>query len=175
MKAVIAVRPGERFARVVEGSDYLEKRLGVRGPLLRVEDALIAVIEGVAEAYTEDGRRLSVEELASIANRVNPSAWLVVEVYSDLRRRGRIAVPGPRENTLLVKLSRRQRDYSYYVLVLEERRPVSLRLILSFIEEARKNGWEPLLAIVDAYGDVTYYTPSLFTPQRGRGGGKGTP
>ncbi len=170
-KAKILVQQGSRYADVVEGVEILAKRLGLASTRIRIEDAVIAVAEGLAEAYTRDGVKLGLEDLASIAEKVVANVWVLLEVYTDLRRRGRIVVPGPRNGTLLVKLRRRSPDYDYYVLVLEERKPIPLQTITSFIEEASKNGWTPLLAIVDAYGDVTYYMPSLFDPRRVKKGG----
>ncbi len=152
---------------VVEGLEELKSVLGrelaERIPLC---EAVLLVVDGKAELVDKEGRKLTVEEAVAIASRYNPEVWVKVEVYMDLKRRGRIVVPGPRHNTLLVKLRKRSPNYDYYVLVTEERRPIKLSLITSFIEEASKNGWTPLIAVVDAYGDVTYYTPSRFTARR---------
>ncbi len=153
---------------VLEGGELIASRLGLESPpaQLEAEDALLLALDGVLEVVDASGRAVSEDELLAVAARRDPRVWVKVEVYKDLRRRGRIVVPGPRPGTLLVKLRRRSPRYDYYVLILEERVPVKLSTIMSFVEEAMKNGWTPVLAIVDDYGDVTYYTPSPFAPRR---------
>jgi tRNA-intron endonuclease len=152
----------------LSGADELAQMLGLKPPLASVSlsDLLLLAMDSLVTVVDEQGRELSIEELVARAVRYNPLAWVRAEVYRDLKRRGRIVVPGPREDTLLVKLRKKSPNFDYYVLVLEERRPVKLSTIVSFIEESTRNGWTPLIAVVDDYGDVTYYTPSLFTPRR---------
>ena len=171
-KPVLRLRE-DGFVEIVEGVDEVRRLLGVEAGrrLVTLCEALLLVADGRAVLLSSDGRRLSLEEAVVEASKFNPDAWLKLEVFNDLRRRGRIVAPGPRRNTLLVKLRRRSPNYDYYVLVAEERRPIRLATLMSFIEEALKNGWTPLIAVVDAYGDVTYYMPSRFQgkPQGGRG------
>ena len=127
-------------------------------------EALYLLYTGVATVADSTGRRYSFEDLVKAYSRVNPYAWVEFEVYLDLRKRGRLPVPGPRPHSLLLRRRKREPRYTHYILVLEENRPVKLATLYSFVEEAAKNSWEPLLAIVDRYGDITYYTALVFRP-----------
>ncbi|HIQ55501.1 MAG TPA: hypothetical protein EYH59_02305 [Pyrodictium sp.] len=112
--------------------------------------------------HVKSCEEFTFEKLARILSRCNPLTWAEFEVYLDLRRRGRIVSPGPRPHTLLVKIRRKSPKYDYYLLVLEEGRKIPLGLLSELVEEARKNNWMPLLAIVDRYGDIVYYAPTPF-------------
>jgi len=112
--------------------------------------------------HVKNCEEYTFEKLARILSRCNPLTWAEFEVYLDLRKRGRIVSPGPRPHTLLVKMRRKSPKYDYYLLVLEEGRRIPLSLLSEFVEEARKNNWTPLLAIVDRYGDIVYYAPTPF-------------
>ena len=156
----------EKLAKVIDGVEEVEKKLGRKlGPkrmLTLLETAYLAYIN-LADIIINNNKT-TFKDIIILYSRENPHAWAEFEVYIDLRQRGRIVAPGPRSNTLLVKYRKIDKNYRYYVLVLEEDIEVPLTKLKSFIEEAHKNGWEPLLAIVDRYGDITYYTPSLFRP-----------
>jgi len=127
-------------------------------------EALYLLYMGTAVLVDSTGRQYSFEDLIKAYSRLNPYAWVEFEVYLDLRKRGRLPVPGPRPHSLLLRRKKREPRYTHYILVLEENRPVKLATLYSFVEEAAKNNWEPLLAIVDRYGDVTYYTALVFRP-----------
>ncbi len=98
----------------------------------------------------------------------NPLALPLFEVYLELRRRGRLPVPGPRENTLILLRSRRNPKPTHYILVVEEGRPIPITTLDTFVEEARRRSLEPVLAIVDRYGDVTFYTTIVLHPSSAR-------
>ncbi|ABM80803.1 hypothetical protein [Hyperthermus butylicus] len=163
---------GEKKIAIVveEGVELLQRYLPKRATPSEVEpvEALYLLYTEAARLYDEQGRMLNFEQLMRMLTILNPYAWVEFEVYLDLRRRGRIPVPGPRSHTFLLRRSKRDTKYTHYILVLEENRPVSLSLINSFVEEALKNNWEPILAIVDRYGDITYYSVTLFHPQPAR-------
>ena len=151
--------------RIVECRELLEKEL-----ILIPEDRPIHPIEAAHLLYRRTGevrlggRRLTFEELLSLYARRNPLALAYYEVYLELRRRGRLPIPGPRENTLILIKSRRNPKQTHYILVLEEGRPIRVSQLAMFVEEARRRSLEPVLAIVDRYGDVTFYTPMVFHP-----------
>ncbi|AEM39158.1 tRNA intron endonuclease, catalytic domain-containing protein [Pyrolobus fumarii 1A] len=109
-------------------------------------------------------KSVTFREFMTLYSRINPMALPFFEVYYELRRRGKLPIPGPRENTLVLIRSRRNPKQTHYILVVEEGRPVPIKLLQSFVEEARHRGLEPVLAIVDRYGDVTFYTPMVFHP-----------
>jgi len=113
-------------------------------------------------------KRLGFEEFMRLYSKRDPLAVPMLEVYVELRRRGRLPIPGPRSDTLLLIRSRRRPTPTHYLLVLEEGRPVKVSMLEEFVEEARRKNLEPVLAIVDRYGDVTFYTPMVLRP-RGEG------
>jgi len=140
----------------------------ILGPLsnnrVHVIEALYLIYRGIAKAFSKDGEPISFEELMRLYSVENPYAWVEFETYLDLRKRGRHPIPGPRPHTFLLRRRKMEQKYTHYVLVLEENRPISLETLYSFIREAFSNSWEPILAIVDRYGDLTYYEALLFRP-----------
>ncbi len=104
---------------------------------------------------------LDFEGFMRLYSKADSLAVPVLEVYIELRKRGRLPLPGPRRDTLLLIRSRRDPRPTHYILVLEEGRPVKVSALEWFVEEARRKNLEPVLAIVDRYGDVTFYTPMM--------------
>lgn len=74
-------------------------------------------------------------------------------VYHDLRRRGRKAKLGSRPNTLILNLGSRKTE----ILVLEEGTPMTLENLAEWSRSAISSGYEPVVAVVDKYGVITYY------------------
>ena len=150
---------------IVKGIDEVLKHLPYTSiHRLHPLEALYLLYNSVATVTGHDGKNYTFEDLIKKYSQLNPYAWVEFEVYLDLRKRGRLPVPGPRPHSILLRRRKREPKYTHYILVLEENRPVRLVTLYSFVEEATKNGWEPLLAIVDRYGDITYYTASIFRP-----------
>lgn len=75
-------------------------------------------------------------------------------VYYDLRRRGRKVRPGHRPRTLLLE---ERPGRVAEVLVLSEGRPVRASDIVEWSRLAVSDSHEPVLAIVDENGGITYY------------------
>ena len=74
-------------------------------------------------------------------------------VYHDLRQRGRRVLRGARKGTLIVRTGGRDLE----VLVLEEGTTVKLEWLAEWSRIASGDGFNPIVAIVDRNGDVTYY------------------
>ncbi|BEP16981.1 hypothetical protein PYJP_03330 [Pyrofollis japonicus] len=164
-KAVLILHDIPWGIEIVEGKDIIEHILGkLPRTNLHVLEALYLLYKKHAILFTAEDSEASFEELMRLYSVSNPYAWVEFEVYLDLKRRGRHPVPGPRPHTLLLKKRKNENKYTHYVLVLEENRPVTLETLYSFIREAYSNDWEPVLAIVDRYGDITYYEALLFRP-----------
>ncbi len=75
-------------------------------------------------------------------------------VYYDLRRRGRRVRQGVRPRTLIVSRGG-ARDYE--VLVLSEGTPTSFGYLSEWSRLSVRDGFTPVVAIVDGYGIVAYY------------------
>lgn len=150
---------------VKRGEDEVEKILGpIREKRIHVIEALYLLYRGLAQLIDKNGDNIGFEELMRLYSIMNPYAWVEFETYLDLRRRGRHPIPGPRSHTFLLRRRKRENKYTHYILVLEENRLINLETLYSFIREAFSNNWEPILAIVDRYGDVTYYEALIFRP-----------
>ena len=134
------------------------------GGRLHPLEALYLAYTGQCRIVDDSGGEVDFAELMRRYANLNPYAWVEFEVYYDLRRRGRIPVPGPREHSLLLRKSRKDPRFVKYLLILEESRLVHVSLLDEFVEEALRNKWEPLVAIVDRYGDITYYSIRRFRP-----------
>ncbi len=150
---------------IVQGVEEVTKILGpLNNNKIHVIEALYLIYRGIANAFNREGEPISFEELMRLYSIDNPYAWVEFETYLDLKKRGRHPIPGPRPHTFLLRRRKMEQKYTHYVLVLEENRPISLETLYSFIREAFSNSWEPILAIVDRYGDLTYYEALLFRP-----------
>jgi len=162
-KPLVRLDPTTLRGEVVECMEVAERELVLVPPGRPIHpvEALHLLYRGTGEVLLGD-RRVSFVELLEAYSGRNPLALAYYEVYLELRRRGRLPIPGPRENTLILIRSRRNPKQTHYVLVVEEGREVLVSQLAAFVEEARRRGLEPLLAIVDRYGDVTFYTPMVF-------------
>ncbi len=168
-KAIVRIvnDDGKLKAIVEKGLDKILRYLPERSTsILEPIELLYLTYNGLAEVYDEKGGKLGFQELISIFTLSNPYTWVEFEVYLDLRKRGKIPVKGPRPHTFLLRRSKKAKEYTHYILVLEENRPVKIATIYSFVEEALKNNWQPILAIVDRYGDITYYAAMPFHPRK---------
>jgi len=81
---------------------------------------------------------------------INISTFLV---YHDLRKRGRRVKLGSRSGTLVVDMGSRK----FEVLVLEEGKLMTLEELAEWSRSSIASGYEPVVAIVDMYGVITYY------------------
>jgi len=166
---VLVVEAGSERALVKKGGKEAARLLGYPSEpntISLIEAAYLAYI-GQAIVIDNEGRRLSFRDIIKIALRQTPYAWVMFEVFYDLRRRGKIPVPGPHPHSLLIRKNKKSTRYSHYVLVLEESRRFPVDELYSFVEESMHNRWEPVVAIVDSYGDITYYSlRPLHPPQQ---------
>ncbi len=143
------------FARKLYNEGY-----GIlRNDMLELEDVEVAYLayKGIIKPLYR-GEEVSLDKLFHILEKSNPNLPLMFTVYQDLRMRGRIVKPGHRKNVLLLytKGAGSVADKAVYV-VGEETEEFTIGEMLTWISEALKLGKEPIVAIVDKHGDVTYY------------------
>jgi tRNA-intron endonuclease len=74
-------------------------------------------------------------------------------VYHDLRKKGRKAKLGTRPGTLILNIGSRRTE----ILVLEEGVLMTLEDLAEWSRSSMSSGYEPVIAIVDRYGVITYY------------------
>ncbi len=145
---------------LVDGDPYIFKdlKIGLKHNLtsnyvLDVVELAYVIYSGVGRVLDESGKELSLEDIFAKYSK-SKYDWVKFSVFVDLRNRGRVARIGYLENVLLVEFGSRK----FAVYVAEENSPIKSGDILVWVEKALMKGYEPVLALVDAHGDVTYYT-----------------
>ncbi len=106
-----------------------------------------------------DGRQLSWFDVARVLSASWHDFWIMFAVYYDLRERGRILAHGPLPNSFTLYMGGKPK---LNVFVAEETVSFPVKRLLDWMNASRKMGREPVLAIVDKHGDVSYYTLELF-------------
>ncbi len=116
--------------------------------LIDVSELAYLVFRDLVRVRDRDGS-LDLGDLFSKYSR-SKYDWIKFTVLLDLRSKGRRAVAGFGENDLIYDKT--------MVFVVEENSPLKSLKIVEWVEAALRMGYEPVIAIVDAHGDVTYYT-----------------
>ena len=151
--SIEAVLTSEGRIVVTRGGERLrEGRINEKGLReLHPVEAAYPVYTDRLKRRDELGQELGLEELFKRID--SDMLWILFIVYSDLRRKGKRVRPGPDPRVLYIERG----DNVVEMLVLEENSVVSPEEILQFIKRALSKGFEPMIAIVDMYGDITYY------------------
>ncbi|MEM4041462.1 MAG: hypothetical protein QXN58_01415 [Saccharolobus sp.] len=82
--------------------------------------------------------------------------WSKIDAYIDLKQRGRIAINGVDDNTLIIK-DKENGKYIALVFIIDENEKINFKQILNKLQQSKLMNTELYLSIVDKYGDVTYY------------------
>jgi tRNA splicing endonuclease len=160
-RPVLRIVGSEGWRYLVEDSSGLLRELllgwSARGNLylLDISELAYVVYKGLADVLV-DGEPIDLGYLY-FKLPTDEYGWAKFTVLLDLRERGRRARSGysPRE-LLYVKGSER-----VLVLVLEENTLIEASSILDWVRSALMRGCTPVVAVVDAHGDVTYYAASV--------------
>ena len=137
---------------VVESISSLPKEL--QGALKEGEHvdpvlALHLVFNNIARVEGEDGAEIDLAKLIEeMQNSLSSSALLVLQ---DLMKRGRKVVPGATKNDLVLLGER------IVIHVLDEDADIGVEELYNMVDNAIKQGYRFVVAIVDMHGDVTYY------------------
>lgn len=162
MSGPLIIRAGKRIVVVKGGGGYEE------GSELDLLQASHLVYSGKALAVDEDGRELGIRDLfARYAS--GDLWWILFTVFNDLASRGRKVRRGYEDRDLVVEHGGK----TYRIYVTEEGASVPIITLLSWLEGSQHKDLVPVIAVVDMYGDVTYYQP--FTVSFKRIGGPGLP
>ncbi|RLG88621.1 MAG: hypothetical protein DRO15_02410 [Thermoprotei archaeon] len=139
---------------ISEGKEFLweGREIPGIGKVLHFVEVAYLLYTGRAEVFDDRGNKLGFEEFFSKYSS-SRRAWILFTVYFDLRKRGKRAKPGLSDSDVIVE---HQRD-SLRIFVTEENTQLSLRTIIEWIEDSLRKGYKPIMAVVDMYGDVTYY------------------
>ena len=151
-KAKIIITNGKFIISESRESLWEGKEIRGIGKVLHFVEAAYLIYTGKAEIFDDKGNRLSFEEFFSkyCSDR---RAWILFTVYFDLRKRGKKAKPGLTNSDIIVE----HQKESLRIFVTEENTQLPLRTIIEWIEDSLRKGYKPLMAVVDMYGDITYY------------------
>ncbi|MDM7275938.1 MAG: hypothetical protein P3X22_007510 [Thermoprotei archaeon] len=121
-----------------------------------IEDGKVEPLEAAHQAALG---RAAVDDVAGWEAVVNVLRAFNIKlsmflVYHDLRRRGRRVKRGSRSGTLIVDLGRGRLAE---ILVLEEGTPMTLEKLAEWSRGASASNHEPMVAIVDRAGVISYY------------------
>jgi tRNA-intron endonuclease len=122
-------------------------------------EAVYKAKKGEMTLIDEDEKILSWFDAARILSKFKHNFWIMFSVYYDLRERGRNLSYGPYENSFTLYMKDKP---LYHVFVTEETFSFPVSQIVEWLESSMKMGREPILAIVDKHGDVSYYTLEKF-------------
>jgi len=152
----------KRGRLVVKGCWEELSRLGIglrsvnREYLLDISEIAYLMFTNTAEFIDIDGSRLSLEELFSKYSKTR-SDWIRFTVLLDLRLRGRKAKASFSPETLYLPT----KGEETLIFVAEENSLVRVDALHQWVENAVLKGYNPIIALVDANGDVTYYSMRL--------------
>ncbi|WP_338600044.1 hypothetical protein V6M85_11175 [Sulfolobus tengchongensis] len=85
--------------------------------------------------------------------------WNKVNVFVDLKQRGRVVIDGMDEKSLIIK-DKENGKFTATILIVDENEKISFKKILEKLHQSKLMNMELYVSIVDKYGDVTYYTLS---------------
>ncbi len=114
---------------------------------------------GCAEVYDDKGTKLTLSELFEKFSS-EKNLWIVFSVYSDLRRRGKKPEIGLDINELCLD------ECKTRIYVFEENTLVKVETLNELIDKNIRQNSRVIIAIVDMYGDVTYYELNRIVFQR---------
>ncbi|MCX8185775.1 MAG: hypothetical protein RMH77_07015 [Sulfolobales archaeon] len=120
------------------------------GVVLDVSEVAYIMYRNLGKLVVDD-KELTLDELFTYYSR-SQNDWIKFVVLCDLRDRGRKAKAGFSDNSLIF-----ERDGKYMVYVTEENSPITPNDLVNWLSSAISKEYEPLIAVVDAHGDVTYY------------------
>ena len=148
-KVLIEIKPC-KVLRIVKIPEAMKTKLEFKeGGLLHPLIATYLVYSNIAKIVDESGKELSLKEVINMFSDRN--FWITFSVFLDLRKRGKKVEPGIEPNELILESEKTK------VYVFEENALVKARDLVSLVGRSMKQNYRVLIAVVDMYGDVTYY------------------
>lgn len=148
-------------AKELHSNGYFGELEGEKLGLSPVE-ALYLVKRGRIEVLGEGEAPMDFRGLLTALNPATRQLWTDYLVYSDLRDRGYIVRPGFTQGGSF-RLYKRGTEVGEeaaksLVYVLSEGKPITVLRLSEIAREARTLRKEPIFAVVDSQGDLTYYS-----------------
>ena len=160
------VLSGDRIILLAADSEsYEQKGFGSekrseRTISLSLEEAAYLVETGKLKIAAEEtgGSALTLEELFMHALEIQPNFGARYLVFKDLRERGYVVQPGERDFLLFPRGTKPGvKPARYFIRIFSERECLAAQEILQLLQLAQNMRKEPIIAVVDAESDVTYY------------------
>jgi len=85
--------------------------------------------------------------------------WNKLDVYVDLRQRGKVVEDGIDDRTLIIK-DKGSGKYKAMIMIIDENEKINFKQILDKLYQSKSMDMELYISIVDKYGDITYYSLS---------------
>ena len=114
-----------------------------------------------AIAIDENGKNISLRDLF-MRYGDKEEWWILFSVFTDLAKRGFKVEKGYSSRDLIALKG----DKKYRIFVTEEGMKIKLSYLYTWIEGTQVKDLDVLIAVVDMYGDITYYQVFPYTFQK---------
>lgn len=103
------------------------------------------------------GKVSDIQDIFDIMIQNKLYLWNLFVVYVDLRNKGYKVSIGNFDNSLYIYSRYNKENIKQVVFVLDENQEIDFEKVNQFISVAKQYNAECLIALVDKYGDITYY------------------
>ena len=131
--------------------------------MLREYEALYLLYVKKLNLEDSDGKKVSFEKLAELAQRKAGDAWTKFVIYRDLKSRGYIVRDGFGFGTDLRVYERGdypKKPAKYVVFALDEGIEKGMADLQKSVKEMARMGKEAIIAVIERRGEVIYYKVS---------------
>jgi tRNA-intron endonuclease, archaea type len=156
----VRVTDKDRYAELEE-SGYGTREKQVLA--LRDYEALYLLYSKKLDLHGHDGKEVSFEKLAELAQKKAGDSWTKFIIYRDLRSRGYVVREGFGFGTDLRVYERGEfpkKPAKYVVFALDEGIEKGISDLQVSVKEMAKMGKEAIIAVIERRGEVIYYKVS---------------
>jgi len=149
VKAIIRYRNGKLYLE--KASIDIKNRFGLSetgyvDPII----ALYLAYSSNAKIIDSENRELDLDAIIRICEE-NNRALETFFVFLDLVKRGKKVRPGIQGNEIVIE------DEKIRIYAIDESSRISVKDLYTLVDRSIKQGYRVIIALVDLYGDVTYY------------------
>ncbi|AKG39245.1 MAG: hypothetical protein ACP5II_05250 [Infirmifilum sp.] len=124
---------------------------------LSLLEAAYLLYRGLLTVKDSSGKELNFEELLRLGGEYDPEFWTRLNVYTDLRNRALVVMPGVHNLEFLLDWKRKTKTKRYLIRVVKEGTRLSFREFEEMFRRALESDRELVMAIVDKEGVISYY------------------
>ncbi len=125
---------------------------------LTLLEAAYLTYRGLLVIEDESGRTLDFNSIVLIGGERDREFWVRLNVYSDLRNRALVALPGVDALEFLLDWKRKDKVRRYLIRVVKEGSKIGFKEFEEMFRRALESDRELVIAIVDKEGVISYYT-----------------